>query len=101
MTIITDDELDRMEQDSTFDEEYRIAQKLNDRRRRLKDALTPDVIAILENIFRTDLPCFLNRDPESGERVPYDPLDAMRRDAHREFILKLQSEISLYKEDFQ
>ena len=40
----------------------------------------------MKEFFQTDLPCFQKQD---GERL-FDPLDAMRRDAHREVVLWLE-----------
>ena len=44
------------------------------------------VLEWMEEVFQTDLPCFQKQD---GERL-FDPLDAMRRDAHREVVLWLE-----------
>lgn len=43
-------------------------------------------VGVDEGVFQTDLPCFQKQD---GERL-FDPLDAMRRDAHREVVLWLE-----------
>lgn len=44
------------------------------------------VLEWMKEVFQTDLPCFQKQD---GERL-FDPLDAMRRDAHREVVLWLE-----------
>lgn len=44
------------------------------------------VLEWMKEFFQTDLPCFQKQD---GERL-FDPLDAMRRDAHREVVLWLE-----------
>ena len=62
-------------------------------RRRLLAVLgTPEgqqVLADLEAHFETDLPVF------QGKRGDYDPLDAMRRDAHREVFLVIRRRLAL------
>lgn len=62
-------------------------------RRRLRSVLgTPAgllVLAELEHHFETDLPVF------QGKRGGYDPLDAMRRDAHREVFLLIRHRLAL------
>lgn len=47
------------------------------------------VLAELEQHFETDLPVF------QGKRGEYDPLDAMRRDAHREVFLVIRRRMAL------
>lgn len=47
------------------------------------------VLAELEERFETHLPAF------QGHRGSYDPLDAMRRDAHREVFLVIRHQLSL------
>ena len=44
------------------------------------------VLEWMKEFFQTDLPCFQKQE---GERL-FDPLDAMRRDAHREVVLWLE-----------
>ena len=44
------------------------------------------VLEWMKEFFQRDLPCFQKQD---GERL-FDPLDAMRRDAHREVVLWLE-----------
>ena len=44
------------------------------------------VLEWMKEFFQTDLPCFQKQD---GEGL-FDPLDAMRRDAHREVVLWLE-----------
>ena len=62
-------------------------------RRRLLAVLgTPagqQVLAELESYFETHLPAF------QGKRGAYDPLDAMRRDAHREVFLVIRHRLAL------
>lgn len=47
------------------------------------------VLADLERRFETDLPVF------QGKPGQYDPLDAMRRDAHREVFLVIRRQLTL------
>ncbi len=47
------------------------------------------VLAALEHRFETDLPVF------QGKAGSYDPLDAMRRDAHREVFLVIRHQLAL------
>jgi len=47
------------------------------------------VLAELEARFETDLPVF------QGKPGSYDPLDAMRRDAHREVFLVIRHQLAL------
>ena len=47
------------------------------------------VLAELEARFETDLPVF------QGKAGSYDPLDAMRRDAHREVFLVIRHQLAL------
>ncbi|MGN0868387.1 MAG: hypothetical protein ACI4O9_02535 [Akkermansia sp.] len=54
------------------------------RRSHVAACLDEDAIAFLEERFETNYCCF------QGKRGQYDPLDAMRRDAHREVILYLR-----------
>lgn len=50
-----------------------------------------EVLEYLENRFEVHLPAF------QGEKGKYDPLDAMRRDAHREIFLWIRHEANLAK----
>lgn len=63
------------------------------RRRRLLNVLgSPagqQVLLDLEARFETDLPVF------QGHAGNYDPLDAMRRDAHREIFLVIRRQLEL------
>lgn len=64
----------------------------HDRARLLAVLGTPEgeqVLATLEHRFETDLPVF------QGKAGGYDPLDAMRRDAHREVFLVIRHQLSL------
>ncbi|MBQ3217922.1 MAG: hypothetical protein IJB33_03520 [Akkermansia sp.] len=57
---------------------------------------TPDgqqVLAELEAYFETDLPVF------QGKRGSYDPLDAMRRDAHREVFLVIRRRLDMARQE--
>lgn len=63
-----------------------------DRERLLAVLGTPEgelALATLEQRFETDLPVF------QGKAGGYDPLDAMRRDAHREVFLVIRHQLSL------
>lgn len=63
-----------------------------DRERLLAVLGTPEgelVLATLEQRFETDLPVF------QGKAGGYDPLDAMRRDAHREVFLVIRHQLNL------
>lgn len=66
-------------------------------RKRLLAVLgTPDgeqVLADLEERFETHLPVF------QGKPGSYDPLDAMRRDAHREVFLVIRRRLSLARQE--
>lgn len=64
--------------------------EVNRRRGALKEAFSPEVLDILRKEFQMDLPCF------QGKAGSYDPLDAMRRDAHREVLLWVMHEIEQY-----
>ncbi len=62
------------------------------RRRLLAVFGTPEgqqVLAELEARFETELPVF------QGKSGSYDPLDAMRRDAHREVFLVIRHQLAL------
>ncbi len=54
-------------------------------RRHLAERMDDECISFLEARFETGICCF------QGRAGGYDPLDAMRRDAHREVILYLKS----------
>ncbi len=75
----------------------RLIEKARLARRRLLAVLgTEDgeaVLAHLEERFETSLPVF------QGERGGYDPLDAMRRDAHREVFLVIRRQLALAREE--
>ena len=51
------------------------------------------VLAELEARFETDLPVF------QGKAGSYDPLDAMRRDAHREVFLVIHRQLALARKE--
>ena len=51
------------------------------------------VLAELERRFETDLPVF------QGKPGTYDPLDAMRRDAHREVFLVIRHQLELARKE--
>lgn len=73
--------------------EKQAAERARAARRRLLAVFgTPEgqqVLADLEAHFETDLPVF------QGKRGGYDPLDAMRRDAHREVFLVIRRRLAL------
>lgn len=68
-------------------------QEQREERRRLRELLnTPlgqQVLCDLERRFETHLPVF------QGKAGSYDPLDAMRRDAHREVFLVIRHLLKL------
>ena len=51
------------------------------------------VLADLERRFETHLPVF------QGKAGSYDPLDAMRRDAHREIFLVIRRQLALARQE--
>lgn len=51
------------------------------------------VLSELEHRFETDLPVF------QGKAGTYDPLDAMRRDAHREVFLVIRHQLALARKE--
>ena len=51
------------------------------------------VLSELEARFETDLPVF------QGKAGSYDPLDAMRRDAHREVFLVIRHQLQLARKE--
>lgn len=66
------------------------------RRRLLAVFGTPEGAAVLtelESRFETDLPVF------QGKAGGYDPLDAMRRDAHREVFLLIRRQLDLARQE--
>ncbi len=75
----------------------RLIEKARAARRRLLSVLgTPEgeeVLAHLEERFETSLPVF------QGQAGSYDPLDAMRRDAHREVFLIIRRQLELAREE--
>lgn len=73
-------------------EEQEYINKIKKRRRTLAQQITPETLDILKEQYQTNLPCY------QGTQGNYDPLDAMRRDAQREVILWIESEISKHKE---
>lgn len=71
-------------------------QAREERRRLLKLFSQPEgeqVLADLERRFETDLPVF------QGKAGSYDPLDAMRRDAHREIFLVIRRQLELARQE--
>lgn len=82
-----------MFEDEPTPEQVEFLRKLNRRRAALKEAFTPEVMDVLEKEFQMNLPCF------QGKAGSYDPLDAMRRDAHREVLLWVKHEIEQYNPD--
>lgn len=74
-----------------------LAEQARERRRRLLELFdTPQgeqVLADLEQRFETDLPVF------QGHAGSYDPLDAMRRDAHREIFLVIRRQMELARRE--
>lgn len=71
-------------------------QARDERRRLLALFTTPlgeQVLAELERRFETHLPVF------QGKAGSYDPLDAMRRDAHREIFLIIRHQLELARQE--
>lgn len=72
-------------------------QQARERRSRLLavfgSELGQQVLADLEQRFETDLPVF------QGRAGTYDPLDAMRRDAHREIFLIVRRQLELARRE--
>lgn len=68
-------------------------------RRRMLHVLGSDaaerVLQELEQRFETHLPVF------QGKAGSYDPLDAMRRDAHREVFLVIRRQLALARKEAQ
>ncbi len=75
----------------------RLLEKARASRRRLLAVLGTEegeaVLAHLEERFETSLPVF------QGHSGSYDPLDAMRRDAHREVFLVIRRQLELAREE--
>ena len=75
---------------------HQLEQAREERRRLLKLFSYPEgeqVLADLERRFETDLPVF------QGKAGSYDPLDAMRRDAHRELFLVIRRQLALARQE--
>lgn len=73
-----------------------LEQAQEERRRLLKLFSTAEgmqVLADLEQRFETNLPVF------QGKAGSYDPLDAMRRDAHREIFLVIRHQLELARRE--
>lgn len=73
-----------------------LEQAREERRRLLRIFSTPDgeqVLQDLEQRFETHLPVF------QGKAGSYDPLDAMRRDAHREIFLVIRHQLELARQE--
>lgn len=65
------------------------------RRECLAAHVTPEVLAYVEEEFRTDLPCYQTRDPLTGQPLKPDPIAAAIRDGQREVLLWLRHEIAM------
>ena len=75
---------------------HQLEQAREERHRLLKLFSYPEgeqVLADLERRFETDLPVF------QGKAGSYDPLDAMRRDAHREIFLVIRRQLALARQE--
>lgn len=73
-------------------EQQLVVQARAERRQLLRLFSSPNgekVLRALERRFETDLPAF------QGKAGSYDPLDAMRRDAHREVFLVIRRMIEI------
>lgn len=73
-----------------------LEQAREERRRLLNVFSTAEgmqVLADLERRFETNLPVF------QGKAGSYDPLDAMRRDAHREIFLVIRHQLELARRE--
>ena len=73
-----------------------LEQAREERKRLLNLFSTPEamqVLADLERRFETHLPVF------QGKAGSYDPLDAMRRDAHREIFLIIRHQLELARQE--
>ena len=76
--------------------DHQLEQAREERRRLLSLFSTPEgeqVLADLERRFETHLPVF------QGKAGSYDPLDAMRRDAHREIFLVIRHQLELARQE--
>ncbi len=75
----------------------RLLEKARAARRRLLAVLGTEegeaVLCQLEERFETGLPVF------QGQKGAYDPLDAMRRDAHREVFLVIRRQLELARRE--
>ena len=75
---------------------HQLEQAREERRRLLRLFSYPEgeqVLADLERRFETHLPVF------QGKAGSYDPLDAMRRDAHREIFLVIRHQLTLARQE--
>ena len=75
---------------------HQLEQARDERRRLLALFSQPgaeQVLADLEKRFETHLPVF------QGKAGSYDPLDAMRRDAHREIFLIIRHQLELARQE--
>lgn len=88
-----------MNEEQQFEQDYK--DYVDRRRAHLATHITPQVIAYLEEEFRTDLPCFQTRDPLTGQTLKPDPICAAIRDGQREVILWLKHELSQYEKQQQ
>lgn len=88
-----------MNEEQQFEQDYK--DYVDRRRAHLATHITPQVIAYLEEEFRTDLPCFQTRDPLTGQTLKPDPIMAAIRDGQREVILWLKHELSQYEKQKQ
>lgn len=73
-----------------------LEQAREERQRLLKLFSSPEgeqVLEELERRFETHLPVF------QGKPGSYDPLDAMRRDAHREVFLVIRHQLTLARQE--
>lgn len=64
---------------------------IRERRRYIAERIDERLLEYLQERFETNLPAY-----QRTATGNFDPLDAMRRDAHREVILWLQRERNLY-----
>lgn len=79
------------------EQERRYREYIARRRECLAAHVTPEVLAYLDEEFRTDLPCYQTRDPFTGQPMKPNPLAAALRDGQREVILWLRHEIAMHK----
>ncbi len=73
-----------MSMESNENSNQELVEELKRKRQHLAERMDDECIEFLEARFETHLPAF------QGRAGQYDPLDAMRRDAHREVILYLK-----------